>query len=148
MSCAPPSSVQPQQIESSLRSLRLDRAAPGPLGNQVKSPRSPARQPSQSILLTPRRLRDNMSRDNGAAAVSAKPEPVIFVSPARTVLSGLHLKPPDGAPARRIKPLSSGDTNQRPQIIVFTKGFLIKVPLALVNQMCGPLERRRELAAS
>lgn len=89
-----------------------------------------------------------MSQDNGAAAVSAEPELVVFVSPARTVLSGVHLKTPDGAPARQIKALSSGDTNQRPQIIVFTKQFLINVLLALVNQTCGPLGRQRELAAS
>lgn len=89
-----------------------------------------------------------MSQDHGAAAITAEPELVVFVSPARTPLSGLYLKTPDGAPARPIKALSLGDTNQRPQMIVLTKEFLINVLLALVHQMCGHLGRRRELVAS
>lgn len=89
-----------------------------------------------------------MSQDHGAAAITAWPELVVFVSPATTALSGLYLKTPDGAPARPIKALSLGDTNQRPQMIVFTKELLINVVFAPVHQMCGHLGRRRELAAS
>lgn len=80
-----------------------------------------------------------MSQDNGAAAVSAEPELVVFVSPARTVLSGLHLITPDSAPARRIKRVHqrvfnkcasrSGKQN------VWTPGETKKVSGQLVNQI-------------